>query len=163
MRTQAANIQTQLNPLYQARTAAQTELGRTPLPDATNPKASEIQDRRNRLNEQIGELDKQIGGLEKDRNDAYDGATKADANAKKANQTEYNKGTPSQFSSPQATAPGVGMVPGMGALRSMRGNRGGGDTRAGSITKAQQQLWLSHNQGKTLDDMQKLYPNARMQ
>ncbi len=43
------------------------------------------------------------------------------------------------------------------------GVQSGGDTRAGTITKAQQQLWLSHNQGKTLDDMQKLYPNARMQ
>jgi hypothetical protein len=36
------------------------------------------------------------------------------------------------------------------------------ETRKGSITKAQQQLWLSHNPGKSLDDMKVLYPNAVM-
>jgi hypothetical protein len=36
------------------------------------------------------------------------------------------------------------------------------ETRKGSISKEQQKRWLADNPSKTLDDMKKLYPNARM-
>lgn len=36
------------------------------------------------------------------------------------------------------------------------------DARKGTINKVQQQRWLTDNPGKTLDDMRKLYPNAKI-
>lgn len=34
------------------------------------------------------------------------------------------------------------------------------ETRKGTISKSQQELWMSHNPGKTVEDMKRLYPNA---
>lgn len=48
------------------------------------------------------------------------------------------------------------------AVKPQRGATSKPDTRKGTISKAQQGLWLKDNQGKTLDDMKKLYPNAVM-
>lgn len=39
-------------------------------------------------------------------------------------------------------------------------SRSQGDTRKGTISKEQKELWLRDNPGKTVEDLQRLYPNA---
>ncbi len=126
LRGQATNIQnSQLAPLYKARTTAQTELGRTPLPDKADPNYAATQDRRIQLDNDIADANKEITRLEGERDRLYGDATKADADAKRADPDQYNKGTspeqPSEQPTPQQSTPGVGLAPGMGNVSTMRG------------------------------------------